>query len=160
MKKCFSIIVVVLLVMAGVSCNDNKQTPKDAAMDFRSKLTANDTTTMLKLCDTAMEQLKQKHIDEVLASLYEYTDSSKEVKKLSPDTEKSYRRRFAMFPVLEYERVYFTFKSAECNDVKYEVVFRTAEQTYLEEPAKIAYVFNPIKIDGEWKLCVKTPETR
>ncbi len=144
--------------MAGVSCNENKS-PEDAAMKFLSELTASDTTTMLKLCDTAMEQLKQKQVDKVLASLYEYIDSTQEVKKLSPDTEKAYRRRFTMFPVLEYERVFFTFKSEECNDVKYKVVFRTAEQTGLAEPAKIAYVFNPMKIDGEWKLCVKTPES-
>lgn len=33
---------------------------------------------MLKLCDTAMEQLKAKDYNHVLASLYEYTDSTQE----------------------------------------------------------------------------------
>jgi hypothetical protein len=43
-----------------------------------------------------------------------------------------------------------------CNDVKYEVTFATAEQTG-GQPATIMFMFNPVKIDGEWKLCVKTP---
>lgn len=145
--------------MAGVSCGNNKQKSREEMVaEFRSELTTEDTTTMLKLCDTAMEQLKQKKIDEVLASLYEYTDSTQEVKKLSAKTEKAYRRRFAMFPVLEYERKYFSFQLEGCNDVKYEVVFATAEQTGTGEPAKTAFMFNPVKIDGDWKLCVKTPE--
>jgi hypothetical protein len=40
--------------------------------------------------------------------------------------------------------------------VKYEVVFATAEQAGTPEPAKTGYMFNPVKVDGEWKLCVKT----
>lgn len=27
-----------------------------------------------------------------------------------------------------------------------------------EEPAKTAYMFNPVRINGEWKLCVKTAD--
>lgn len=145
--------------MAGVSCGNNKQKSREEMVaEFRSELTTEDTTAMLKLCDTAMEQLKQKKIDEVLASLYEYTDSTQEVKKLSAKTEKAYRRRLTMFPVLEYERKYFSFQLEGCNDVKYEVIFATAEQTGTGEPAKTAFMFNPVKIDGDWKLCVKTPE--
>lgn len=43
---------------------------------------------MLKLCDTAMEQLKAKDYNHVLASLYEYTDSTQEIKPLSEKTRK------------------------------------------------------------------------
>ena len=46
---------------------------------------------MLKLCDTAMEQLKAKDYNQVLASLYEYTDSTQEIKPLSEKTRKRYR---------------------------------------------------------------------
>ena len=55
---------------------------------FRSELTEADTTTMLKLADNAMEQLKAKKIDQVIASLYEYNDSTQEVKPLSKETAK------------------------------------------------------------------------
>ena len=47
-----------------------------------------------------------------------------------------------------------------CNDVKYEVVFATAEQTGTGEPAKTAFMFNPVKVDGTWKLCVKSVDDK
>ena len=37
-------------------------------------------------------------------------------------------------------------------------MFATAEQAGTEEPAKTAYMFNPVRINGEWKLCVKTAD--
>lgn len=111
---------------------------------------------MLALCDEAMENLKAKNYDKVLASLFEYNDSTHEIKPLSKETETAYKKKFQMFPVLEYERAYFSFMLEGCNDVKYSVTFATAEQTGGTEPAKTAYMFNPVKIDGSWKLCVKT----
>lgn len=57
--------------------------------EFRSQLTAEDTTTMLQLCDNAMKELKARNIDKVLASLYEYTDSTQEVKPLSDKLKKN-----------------------------------------------------------------------
>lgn len=126
--------------------------------EFRSELTAEDTTTMLKLCDDAMEQLKAKDYDKVLASMYEYTDSTQEVKPLSKETAARYLRMFRMFPVLDYVRKYYSFQLEGCNDVKYEVTFATAEQAGTSKPAKTGYMFNPVKVDGTWKLCVKTAD--
>lgn len=156
MKKIFIAVTVVAVCLATVSCNKNKKTREEMVEDFRSELTADDSTAMIQLCDAAMEQLKGKKIDQVLASLYEYTDSTQEVKPLSKATENRYRRMFKMFPVLDYELKYFSFQLAGCNDVKYDVTFATAEQAGTTEPAKTAYMFNPVKVDGEWKLCVKT----
>ena len=76
---------------------------------------------MLKLCDTAMEQLKAKDYNQVLASLYEYTDSTQEIKPLSEKTRKRYLNKFKTFPVLEYTRIYYSFQLEGCNDVKYAV---------------------------------------
>ena len=112
---------------------------------------------MLKLCDTAMEQLKAKDYNQVLASLYEYTDSTQEIKPLSEKTRKRYLNKFKTFPVLEHTRIYYSFQLEGCNDVKYAVTFATAEQAGTPEPAKTSYMFNPVKVDGTWKLCVKTP---
>lgn len=119
-------------------------------------LTAADTTQMLQLCDNAMELLKGKKVDEVLASLYEYNDSTKEVKPLSANMSKRLKRKFAMFPVLDYKRQYYSFMLEGCNDVKYDITFATAEQAGTQEDCVTAFMFNPVKIDDEWKLCVKT----
>ena len=124
--------------------------------EFRSELTEEDTAAMLKLCDDAMAQLKAKDYNAVLANLHEYTDSTQEVKPLTEKTRQRYLNKFKMFPVLDYTRVYYSFQLQGCNDVKYDVTFATAKQAGTAEPAKTAYMFNPVKVDGTWKLCVKT----
>lgn len=139
------------------SCSKKQKSREEMIKEFRSELTAEDTTAMLSLCDSAMSQLKAKKIDQVIASLYEYNDSTKELKKLTKETEKRYRKRFKMFPVLGYNRVYYSFMLEGCNDVKYRVSFATADQAGTDDAPQTMFMFNPVKIDGEWKLCVKTP---
>ena len=153
-----TLFLTLAVLLAFTSCSSRKQSRSEQVSEFREQLTQEDTTTMLKLCDDAMEALKAKNIDKVLASLCEYTDSTKEVKPLSKETAQRYRRQFTMFPVLSYERKYYSFQLEGCNDVKYEVVFATAEQAGTEEPAKTAYMFNPVMVDGQWELCVKTAD--
>lgn len=157
MKKYTTIIIAVAALVLLSACNKKEKTREERIIEFRSELTAEDTTAMLSLADNAMEQLKGKKIAEVLASLYEYNDSTKEVKKLTPETASRYERVFKMFPVLDYKRQYYSFMLEGCNDVKYEVTFATAEQVGTDKPATTMFMFNPIRIDGEWKLCVKTP---
>jgi len=156
MRKYISLVLSICFIAALNSCSNKKKTREEMVNEFRSGLTADDTTAMLQICDAAMEQLKGKKIEQVLASLYEYTDSTQEIKPLTKETANKYRRQFKMFPVLDYQRKYFSFQLAGCNDVKYEVTFATAEAAGTAEPAKTSYMFNPVKIDGEWKLCVKT----
>ena len=160
MKKYIYIISAVALLCMISSCKNNKKdmTREDRIEEFRNELTEADTTTMLKLADDAMEQLKAKKIDQVIASLYEYNDSTQEVTPLSDSMKKRLARKFKMFPVLDYYREYYSFMLEGCNDVKYRVTFATAEQAGTKEPATTMYMFNPVKIDGEWKLCVKTPQ--
>lgn len=140
------------------SCSKKQKTREELVQEFRSHLTAEDTTAMLSICDSAMSQLKSKNIDQVIASLYEYNDSTKQVQKLTKGTEKRLRRQFRLFPVLDYHREYFSFMLEGCNDVKYKIQFATAEQANTEEAPYTMFMFNPVKVDGEWKLCVKTTE--
>lgn len=154
MKKIYFLLCFSLLVFA--ACSNKQKSRQERVAEFRNSLTSEDTTTMLRLCDDAMEQLKAKDYDKVLASMYEYSDSTQEVKPLSKETAARYRRIFRMFPVLEYVRKYYSFQLEGCNDVKYEVTFATAEQAGTAQPAKTGYMFNPVKVDGSWKLCVKT----
>ncbi len=158
MKKiCLILIAVLAVSISFTSCTNKKQQSReDQVEEFRSMLTAADTTQMLQLCDNAMELLKGKKIDEVIASLYEYNDSTKEAKPVSEKTAKRYTRLFKMFPVLEYNRVYYSFMLEGCNDVKYDVVFARAKDAGTDQDPKTAYMFNPVKINDEWKLCVKT----
>ena len=157
--KNFSFILLLCAITL-FSCTGKKkdatQQREEAIAEFRSHLTEADTTAMLKICDDAMEMLKQKKYDVVLASLYEYNDSTKEVKPLSDTTAKKYKRRFEMFPVLSYYRIYYSFQLEGCNDVKYRVTFATAEAAQTKDDPTTAYMFNPVKVDGSWKLCVKT----
>lgn len=162
MKKYSFIIFAVLSLGILASCIGKKSkkdmTREEQIAEFRSELTTADTTAMLKLADEAMEQLKAKKIDQVIASLYEYNDSTQEVKPLTEETAKRYMRRFKMFPVLDYYREYYSFMLEGCNDVKYCVTFATAEQAGTKEAPTTMFMFNPVKVDGEWKLCVKTPK--
>lgn len=139
-------------------CSNKKATREERVAEFRNELTSADTTEMLKICDEAMENLKAKEYDKVLSSLNEYTDSTDEIKPLSKETSERYLRIFKRFPVLDYVRKYYSFQLEGCNDVKYEVTFATAEQTGNNQPAKTAYMFNPVRKDGVWKLCVKTAD--
>ena len=158
MKKLSCVLMVFASVIVFLGCSDKKaMTREEKIEEFQSLLTASDTTQMLQLCDNAMEQLKGKMVDEVLASLYEYDDSLKELKPLSEEMRNRMQRQFQMFPVLDYECQYYSFMLEGCNDVKYKITFATAEQTG-GEPATTMFMFNPVKVGDEWKLCVKTQD--
>ena len=90
MKKITLFIVLVASIIGMVSCKSKKESREQSIEEFRSELTKEDTAAMLHICDQAMNDLKAKKIDKVLASLYEYTDSTKELKPLSKETEKRY----------------------------------------------------------------------
>lgn len=157
MKKINYLLIAVAVLCLGTACS-NKKSREERVEEFRSMLTASDTTQMLQICDNAMEQLKGKKIDEVIASLNEYNDSTRELLPLSDSMKKSLKRRFKLFPVLDYRREYYSFMLEGCNDVKYKVIFATSEQSGTGEAPTTMFMFNPVKVDGEWKLCVKAPE--
>lgn len=159
MKKSilYFVLPLVFFLFFLYSCNNQPKTPTrdDAIEEFRTSLSAEDTTTMLNLCNTAMEQLQQGKIDEMLNTLYEYDDSTKQLSQLTENTLLRYKRQFERFPVKDFALQYYSVMLEGCNDVKYKVTFATEEQTG-GEPATTMYMFNPVKIKGEWKLCVKT----
>lgn len=158
MKRIGYLFFAIAAVLVVSSCSNKKtQTREEQIEEFRGMLTASDTTQMLQLCDNAMELLKGKKIDEVIASLYEYNDSTNELTPLSGDMKNRLQRQFNQFPVLNYERKYYSFMLEGCNDVKYEITFATAEQTG-GAPATTMFMFNPVKVDNEWKLCIKTQD--
>ena len=156
MKKYSFIVIAVTIITLVAACKSKPKTREEQIKEFRSELTSQDTAAMLRICDDAMEQLKAKKIDQVIANLYEYDDSTKAISKLSEKMDKRLRRQFKMFPVLDYKRQYFSFMLEGCNDVKYAITFATAEQAGTKEAPVTMFMFNPVRVDGEWKLCVKT----
>lgn len=156
MKKLNFLLVAVAVITLVVACKSKPKTREEQVEEFRSHLTAQDTASMLRICDDAMEQLKAKKFEQVLASLHEYNDSTKELSPLSEQMKRRMTRQFKMFPVLSYERQYFSFMLEGCNDVKYAVTFATPEQAGTKEAPQTMFMFNPVLVDGEWKLCVKT----
>lgn len=155
MRKIVALFISGMILMIVASCNGEKSRQERVA-EFRQGLTSEDTLAMLQMCDDAMEQLKAKDFDRFFANLYEYTDSTQEVKLVSEATKKTYQRRFMMFPVLEYERTGFSFQLEGCNDVRYKVTFALPDSIGTSDAPVTHYMFNPVKVDGIWKLCVKT----
>lgn len=129
--------------------------PEDPIAKFQASLTKEDTVTVLGMCDAAMDLLQKQEYDSLFANLYEYEELGGTIKPLSEETIARYKSRYRLFPVKSYSRAYYGFLHAACNNVKYNVVFATAEQTG-GAPATTSFMFVPVKIDGQWFLCLNT----
>lgn len=110
---------------------------------------------MLKIADDCMKLLQERKYDEAIGMLYVYDDSTKVLESISSDMASSLRRRFKVFPVLKYERDYFTFMEQGANDVRYKVWFAEEEHPEINGEAVMNLMFNPVKVDGSWYLCLK-----
>jgi len=158
-KKIFTIfaaLAFVLIYSFCTSCSQKKtQSNKTTEMEFSESLTSEDTTQMLQLADDCMELLKQQEIDKAIDMLQEYDDSLEQINPLSAETEKRLRRQFQVFPVLKYKREYFSFMEQGLNDVLYKIWFAEEDDPAQNGEPVIKFMFNPIKLDGEWHLCVK-----
>lgn len=110
---------------------------------------------MLQLCDQCMELLKAGKIEEALDMIYYYDEEKHEVKELTKAFRGSFRHMFKMFPVYEYARSYYSFQLEGCNDVKYMVTFEEMEDPSEPNPYKTSFMFNPVKVDGQWYVTMK-----
>ena len=90
MKRIYLFLIFTVCALTFVSCHKKKESREQQIMEFRSQLNAEDTTVMLQLCDDAMKDLKAHNIDKVLANMFEYTDSTHELKPLSEELKKKY----------------------------------------------------------------------
>ena len=156
MNKLFILSAVVFAAIAFSSCkNEKKPSDMRQVLEFRSTLTKQDTTQVLDLANKCMELLKNKNIDQAVASLNEYDDSLGQVMPLSKESEKGVRKMFQLFPVLDYELSYYSLQSEGINDVKYTVTFAEEQNPEKNGRPVTSYMFNPVKVDGVWYLCVK-----
>ncbi len=147
MKKVFFPLLTIALVVFA-ACKGGQ---KSESMVFQEGLTAQDSTIMLQKCDSCMQFLQEGRLDDALAMLVEYDDSLQQVSPLSDETRASCMRKFTLFPVLKYELSYVSFIESGVNDAKYEVQFGPDEAG----APKTYFMFNPVKVNGQWYLCVK-----
>lgn len=154
MKKLIYSFAVITLFCCVWSC---KEKPREQQkQEFQAGLTEADSTQMLQLCDQCMELLKAGEIDQALDMIYYYDEENHDVEELPKAFRESFRHMFQMFPVCEYERSYYSFQLEGCNDVKYMVTFEEMEDPSEPNPYKTSFMFNPVKVDGQWYVTMKT----
>jgi len=114
--------------------------------EYIGSLTATDTTQVVELCSTFLENMKENRFDEAVGGIYE-VDSLGQVSPLGEEMKESLRRRTRLFPVVSYSFEKMSFFLPEENTVTYKVAFNQATP-----PATMGWGFRPVKIDGKWYL--------
>lgn len=157
--KVLTLFAITISALTYMSCNSKnggeQQNVEEQEVSFTETLTSEDSTQMLKIADDCMKLLQERKYDEAIGMLYVYDDSTKVLESISSDMASSLRRRFKVFPVLKYERDYFTFMEQGANDVRYKVWFAEEEHPEINGEAVMNLMFNPVKVDGSWYLCLK-----
>lgn len=159
-KKTLAIMAAALFIIGLAGCQQRKEpAPEpDEAELFREGLTAQDTVQMLDVCNRCMEMLKQGQTEEALKALYVVNEDGN-VSPLPEDKMQELRKMFQLFPVVDYKLRSFAFNDSGLNDVKYEVQFFAKEEGD-STPNTIAFMFNPVKCDGQWYATVKRADQK
>lgn len=160
MKRLFYPILFIFVLSFFYACKEKVLVPRVPVNEFQAALNNEDTLNMLNICDSSMELLKVGDIDAVINQLYEYDDSTKTVNPISDEAALSFRRRLQLFPVYDFKRVSYKFFEEGLNDVKYEVIFAEENHPEVNGVPKTFFMFNPVKVDGQWYLCVKQANQR
>ena len=161
MKKLFTVVALFAVIIVYSSCTSGQKPNKSSETEdlaFGKSLSNEDTLKVLKLADECMELLKKQNIDQAIAMLYEYDEVSGGVKSLSSESEGRLRHNFRVFPVIEYEREYFSIMEEGVNDIRYKVWFAKEDNPEKNGEPVVKLMFNPVFIDGQWYLCVKNPD--
>lgn len=160
MNKVYSLLILFSAVFLFDACKEKNVVPPAPVNEFQAGLNEQDTLTMLKICDDCMELLKSGDVETVVSQLHEYDDSTQTVTPISDDAANSFRRRLKIFPVKDFHRVSYKFFEEGLNDVKYEVIFAEEEHPEQNGVPKTFFMFNPVKVNGQWYLCVKQGDQR
>ena len=151
-KIVFTLLLSCLLFSCGQKeTKDRMKTYADAEKDFVSSLTKKDSITILEMSQKCMDSLKMGSIEAALRMLYVVNNG--EVVTLSDENMEDFKKHFRTFPVIDYRLEYFSFSTQGCNDLKYKIEF--AKKDLNGNVPTMAFMFNPVKIDGVWYLCIK-----
>lgn len=159
-KRNWAIMATALFFLSLTGCQQRKESvaEPDEAELFREGLTAQDTVQMLDVCNRCMEMLKQGQTEEALKTLYVVNEDGS-VSPLPEDKLQELRKTFRFFPVVDYKLKGYAFDDSGLNDVKYEIQFFEKEEGD-PTPNTIAFMFNPVKYDGQWYATVKQADQK
>lgn len=101
-----------------------------------------------------MSLLKERKFDEALDMIYYLRDSITAI-PMDSTQRTALKKIFKHHPVYKYELDYFNFSKQDLNDIKYRVQFFQLDGPNDHRPNTIGFMFNPVKIDGTWKLTMK-----
>lgn len=153
----FIVLLSAFFLLNSCSTNghsrEKMKTQKDAEDEFLATLTAADSSTVFTLCTQCMDFFKAKEVDKAFDMLYSINDSGV-ARPLSPQKRTELAKRFEHFPVINYKMDYFSFSTQGNNDVKYKIEF-TPRPNPETSGSSMGFMFNPIKIDGQWILAIK-----
>lgn len=160
MNKIIKSILLVSVVGCLASCGGEKGKesgrPKslgDAKAEFAATLTAADTSAVKTQAARCMDLLKADSVEQAVDMLY--TVDGTKLRKLSDEEKTRMKKRFSRFPVVDYTFDYLSFATQGNNDMKFTTYSRL--RTADEKPVKgISLMFNPVRIDGQWYLAIKT----
>lgn len=151
-KVIFTLLLACILFSCGQKeTKERMKTYGDAEKEFIATLTREDSIKVLNLARICMDSLKSGNIESALRMLYVVKENH--VLPLGGEDLKETREHFQRFPVVDYQLDYFTFSTQGCNDLKYRIKFSRKDKKG-NIPA-IAFMFNPVKIDNRWYLCIK-----
>lgn len=149
MKKVIFFFLVFCIVSFFSAC---KHQVKEKS--FTDELTQQDSLEVLHLGDSCMSLLKERKFDEALDMIYYLRDSITAI-PMDSTQRTALKKIFKHHPVYKYELDYFNFSKQDLNDIKYRVQFFQLDGPNDHRPNTIGFMFNPVKIDGTWKLTMK-----
>ena len=154
MKRLFILFAAfAVLVSCGprYSGSNGEKTQKDAEAEFLASLTQSDQDAVLALADEFMDKLKAGQVEDALDMIYVlYNDV---LYKKSEAYTSDLVKRFKMFPVVEYERLYSSFSTEGNNDISYAYSFKKGSDGNPSQTMKL--MLNPVLADGQWYLTFK-----
>ena len=154
--KIDKIVFILLLSCLSFSCGrketkERMKTYADAEKEFVGSLTKTDSITVLEMSEKCVDSLKEGNIEAALGMLYVVKDG--EAVRLTNENAENLKKHFSTFPVVDYHLENFSFSTQGCNDLKYKIEF--AKKDVDGNAPTMAFMFNPVKIDGIWYLCIK-----
>ena len=148
-----SILVLVASCKSGISYSGahGEKTQKDAEAEFLSSLTESDQDAVLDMAEDFMKKLKDGQVEEAVDMIY-VLHNDVVYKKSAEYTAQLVSRFKYMFPVLTYERRYYSFSTEGNNDISYSYTFGPERDG---QAPSMKLMFNPVYVDGQWYLTFK-----
>lgn len=146
--------ITFYLLLLYISCSFSACMHKPVEKSFADELTQQDSLDVLHLADSCMTLLKAGDLDGAIDMIY-YLQDSITVIPMNTEQRTVLYKMFKHHPVYEYELDYFNFSKKDLNDIKYRIQFFLLDGPNDHRPNTIGIMFNPVKVDGTWKLTMK-----